>query len=53
MKYRLMRQDDNGNVEVIKESESILELARTQAELEAKGHKQTYWCEGIKEEAKK
>jgi hypothetical protein len=43
IRYQLWRQDDNGNVFLIQESDSKQELERERARLEAGGHKQIYW----------
>jgi hypothetical protein len=41
--WSVMRQDDNGNVALIKSGLTKKEALRVVKEYEAKGHKQTYW----------
>jgi hypothetical protein len=45
MGWRVMRQDDNGNVYVVRERLSEAEARALADELERRGHKQTYWVE--------
>ena len=39
------RQDDNGNRYVVRRCASKTEAEALAAEMEARGHKQTYWVE--------
>ncbi len=48
-RWRLMRQDDNGNVFMIEVFTDENHARSKGKELEAKGHKQTYWVEEHKE----
>jgi len=43
--WAVWRIDDNGNTFVVRQSLTREEAARLVAELEARGHKQTYWAE--------
>lgn len=43
--WRVMRQDDPGNKFLVQENLSETEARRLADELEARGHKQTYWAE--------
>jgi hypothetical protein len=43
--WAVWRIDDNGNTFAVRQSLSREEAARLVAELEARGHKQTYWAE--------
>lgn len=45
--WTVYRQDDNGNVFVVRQNLSKEEAQRLAAELESHGHKQLYWvtCE--------
>jgi hypothetical protein len=42
--WSVCRQDDNGNVFMVKSGLVEAEALRLVAEYEAKGHKQTYWA---------
>jgi hypothetical protein len=42
--WSVWRQDDNGNVFMVKSGLTEAEALRLVAEYEAKGHKQTYWA---------
>lgn len=44
-RWRVTRQDDNGNVFVIAEVESEHAARQLAADYEARGHKQMYWVE--------
>lgn len=44
-RWRIMRQDDNGNVFVVADSLPEQEARSRAAQYEKKGHKQTYWAE--------
>jgi hypothetical protein len=46
-RWRVIRQDDNGNVFVITEVASELGARRLAAEYEARGHKQMYSVEPV------
>jgi hypothetical protein len=43
-KYSVWRQDDNGNVYLVKDRLSEIDALRLVREFEEKGHKQTYWA---------
>ena len=43
--WSIWRQDDNGNVALVKAGLTQTEALRLIAEYEAKGHKQTYWAQ--------
>ena len=43
--WRVLRQDDNGNRFVVAEGLTKAEAESRVAELTARGHKQSYWCE--------
>jgi len=43
--FRVMRQDDNGNVECVAGCATREEAAGLAAAFEARGHKQLYWVE--------
>ena len=43
--WSVWRQDDNGNVTLVKEGLTRTEALRLTADLEARGHKQTYWAQ--------
>lgn len=47
--WRVLRQDDNGNVYVIKETATEAEARAIAAELEARAHKQMYEVEEVPE----
>ena len=42
-----MRQDDNGNVFVVKVFDDARAAERERAALDAGGHKQIYWVEAV------
>ena len=42
--WSVWRQDDNGNVALVKSGLTQAAAIRLSAEYEAKGHKQTYWA---------
>lgn len=44
--YKLYRQDDNGNIFIIQKNLSRKKAMQMMKELEARGHKQTYWIKG-------
>jgi hypothetical protein len=44
-RWKLLRQDDNGDRFVVKKGLTKQEAERLVAEFEALGHKQTYWAE--------
>jgi hypothetical protein len=44
--WRVMRQDDNGNLATMSAFTSRCEADATVLEFEGRGHKQTYWVEG-------
>ena len=46
-KWRVLRQDDNGQRFVLGSFSSRCEAERVVAEFESRGHKQTYWAEPI------
>jgi hypothetical protein len=48
-KWRVLRQDDHGNRFVVAEGLSRAEAEARVAELAARAHKQTYWCEASPE----
>lgn len=48
-RWRVIRQDDNGNRYVIAEVATEAEAQAIAAELEARAHKQMYWVESIPE----
>jgi len=48
--WSIWRQDDNGNVSLVKSSLTKAEALRLVAKYEAKGHKQTYWAEKVSSE---
>jgi hypothetical protein len=43
--WSVWRQDDNGNVALVKAGLTQTEALRLIDEYEAKGHKQTYWAQ--------
>ncbi|MFA5374187.1 MAG: hypothetical protein WC455_00285 [Dehalococcoidia bacterium] len=43
--WSVWRQDDNGNVSLVKAGLTHIEAFSLIAEYEAKGHKQTYWAQ--------
>ena len=43
IRYQLWRQDDNGNVFLIRETASRAVVEQEKVRLEAGGHKQMYW----------
>lgn len=43
-KYSVWRQDDNGNVYLVKDKLTEIDAFRLVREYEEKGHKQTYWA---------
>jgi hypothetical protein len=43
--WSIWRQDDNGNVSLVKAGLTHTEALQLIAEYEAKGHKQTYWAQ--------
>jgi hypothetical protein len=43
--WSVLRQDDNGNVSLVKDGLTRTEALLLIAEYEAKGHKQTYWAQ--------
>src|SRR5262249_32066718 len=44
-RFRVMRQDDNGNRFVVKSTSSRCEADALVEEYESRGHKQTYWVD--------
>ena len=42
--WYVWRQDDNGNIALVKSGLTKAETLRLVVEYEAKGHKQTYWA---------
>ena len=46
-KYSVWRQDDNGNIFLLKDSLTETDALRLVREYEKKGHKQTYWAKEI------
>jgi hypothetical protein len=46
-KYSIWRQDDNGNIFLVKDSLTEPGALRLVREYERKGHKQTYWAKKI------
>ncbi|QID17842.1 SPOR domain-containing protein [Nitrogeniibacter mangrovi] len=46
-RWRLMRQDDNGNVFEVGEYPDRTSAERARGALEAGGHKQRYWIEPV------
>jgi len=44
-RYRVMREDDNGNRFLVRWCETADEAKEVAARLEARGHKQHYWVE--------
>lgn len=46
-KYSVWRQDDNGNIFLVKDRLTEIEAFRLVREYERKGHKQTYWAKEI------
>ncbi|CAB1075435.1 hypothetical protein D1AOALGA4SA_3255 [Olavius algarvensis Delta 1 endosymbiont] len=46
-KYSVWRQDDNGNVYLVKDRLTEIDAFRLVREYEKKGHKQTYWAKEI------
>jgi len=45
-RWSVWRQDDNGNVALVKGGLTRTEALRLTADLECRGHKQTYWAQG-------
>ena len=45
MRYRLLRQDDNGQIALLGEYETREQVERAKAFFEDKAHKQAYWIE--------
>ena len=43
--WSVWRQDDNGNVALVKEGLRRTEALRLTADLDSRGHKQTYWAQ--------
>jgi hypothetical protein len=43
--WSVWRQDDNGNVALVKAGLTRTEALRLTADLESRGHKQTYWAQ--------
>ena len=48
-KWRVLRQDDHGNRFVVADGLRRAEAEARLAELTARAHKQTYWCEASPE----
>jgi hypothetical protein len=46
-KYSVWRQDDNGNVYLVKDRLTEIDALRLVREYEEKGHKQSYWAKEI------
>lgn len=46
-KYSVWRQDDNGNIYLVKDRLTEIDAFRLVREYEEKGHKQTYWAKEI------
>jgi hypothetical protein len=44
--WRVMRQDDNGNLSTMRTTTSRCEASAIARDFEMRGHKQTYWVEG-------
>ncbi len=46
-KFSVWRQDDNGNIFLVKDRLTEIDALRLVREYERKGHKQTYWAKEI------
>lgn len=46
-KYSVWRQDDNGNIFLVKDKLTEIDAFRLVREFEDKGHKQSYWVKEI------
>ncbi|MEZ4336373.1 MAG: SPOR domain-containing protein [Sandaracinaceae bacterium] len=49
-RWRVLRQDDNGNRYVVVVVTSVEEAERIVATFEARGHEQMYWVERVSRE---